>query len=554
MNSKYLIPVLILLLVGGNALCKTIKVPEDKPNLRAAIKKAKSGDVVLVSPGIYRGRDNKNLVIKKKGITVRSVEGPFNTIIDGEGIERCFDVTRPKFGSNLDRVPTKIEGFTIRNFSVDSTEGGAAIKSKGPIWIQNCIIANNSAGAGGGIFLSGKESSILLYGNTIVENKGGGVYIDPTSVQPNEITLSIFWNNSPYELYSEKKELIAVCNIKDGGTSSGCFEDDPLFADPANGNYRLTSCSPCIDASGLSRKDRDGTATDVGAYSVPYAPCNPADSIRLYAGIDLQTGDSAEVRTDEDYEGELESSITLLRLNDIEASKTLGNTQNRGTMTSEECYEKGREYYHQGNFKKAYAWIRKAAEQGDQDAQEFLWLRHENGKGVRQLGRRALGRKVIAPKCLMIGMSYDEVMATMQVGKESYVIYDWPETATVLACTAFDLAYQCSFPIQFDRFMCQFKRHKGVQRLEGMVFTTEYSSKQEALDNYKQLERYINVSQRVPYSGPAYISGIASAGWWSPSAPTINILLTYEGDKYILRFRYRSYLSHGEPTPVALFP
>jgi hypothetical protein len=215
-------------------------------------------------------------------------------------------------------------------------------------------------------------------------------------------------------------------------------------------------------------------------------------------------------------------------------------------------------YYGGIHVKKDYAegikWYRKAAEQGDGEAQEFLWLRHENGLGAGQLESNVTGKKPIAPHCLTIGMSYDDVMGTMQVGKESYVVYDWPETATTLACTAFNLAYQCSFPIRFDRFMCQFKSRHSVERLEGVVFTAEYPSEQEALDKYKQLERYINVSQRVPYSGPAYTSGIASAGWWSPSAPTINILLTYEGDKYILRFRYRSYLSHGEPTPVALFP
>lgn len=751
MNSKYLIHIFILLLIGGNAFCKTIKVPEDKPNLRAAIKKAKSGDVVLVSPGIYRGPDNKNLVIKKKGITVRSVEGPFNTVIDGEGTGRCFDVGPMKRVKHPVDDRTTIEGFTIRNFLVDSTEGGAAVRCQSYIWLRNCIIANNNAGAGGGIFLSGKESSILLYGNTIVENKGGGVYIDPTSVQPNEITLSIFWKNSPYELYSGKKELIAVCNIKDGGTSSGCFEDDPLFADPANGNYRLTSCSPCIDASDLSRKDRDGTATDVGAYSVPYAPCNPADLLRLYAGIDLQMGDSTEVLTDEDFDGELDSSVTPLRQSDIEASTTFGNTQDHGTTPSEEYYEKGKEYYDQDNFKEAYIWLfkaaeqgntkaqyylgrwynegkrverdygnainwwdreqelkrdyvvaikwwrkaavlgnamaqyelgkmyyqgkrvetdyveairwwrkaaeqggqeaqyglakmyfegkcvetecaeliewwLKAAEQGDQDvqhdlakmyfeskavgrgypevtewwckeaeqgnavaqynlgkayyggirvkkdyaegikwykkaaeqgnsnAQELLWLFHETDESTKQLKGKAFSRKKIAPNCLMIGMSYYEVMATMQVGKESYVIYDWPETATALACTAFDLAYQCSFPIQFDRFMCVFQPYKNNNRLIGMVFTAEYPNEQMALDNYKKLERHINVSQNVPYNGPWSSDCIASARWWCPSAPTTAILLTYKGNKYVLRFNYRNYLPHGTPTPTFLFP
>ena len=397
MNSKYLIHVLILLLIGGNAFCKTIKVPEDKPNLRAAIKKAKSGDVVLVSPGIYRGPDNKNLVIKKKGITVRSVEGPFNTIIDGEGTGRCFDVRPMKLGKEevYDRIT--ITGFTIRNFSVDSTEGGAAVRCQSYIWLQNCIITNNNAGTGGSIFLSGKESSILLYGNTIVENKGGGVYIDPTSIRPNEISLSIFWGNSPCELYSEKKEYISVCNIKGGGsyfqhawTSPGCFEDDPLFADPENGNYRLTSCSPCIDAS-THNDPRDGTLRDVGVYSLPYAPCNPADLLRLYAGIDLQTGDS--ITAEQHYAiGAIYYLGKGVPQNHYEAATWFQKAAKQGDLTAQ--MQLGFMYFDgEGvpqNYTEAADWFRKVAEQGSAEAQFYLGWMYSNEKGVLQSDSQAV--------------------------------------------------------------------------------------------------------------------------------------------------------------------
>lgn len=313
MNSKCLIHVLILLLISGNAFCKTIKVPEDKPNLRAAIKKAKSGDVILVSPGIYKGLDNKNLVIERLGVTVRSIEGPFNTIIDGEGAGRCFDIIPMEHDGKAKHAAfTHIRGFTIMNFSVAPAEGGGAVRCQSDVLLGNCIIAKNSAGNGGGIYLSGNKSRIVVDRSTITGNKGGGVFIDTTSELPSEFYATIIWGNFPYDFVSERQsrldDWIMGCDLKsgrnfnNGGASRNNFEYDPLFADPANGNYRLTSCSPCIDASGLNGKDPDGTAKDVGVYSVPYAPCNPADSIRLYTTIDPRTGDTLNVLTDEDFE------------------------------------------------------------------------------------------------------------------------------------------------------------------------------------------------------------------------------------------------------------
>ena len=263
---------------------------------------------------------------------------------------------------------------------------------------------------------------------------------------------------------------------------------------------------------------------------------------------------------------------------DALAQRTLGIIYENGEGVGESCVEAVKWYrkaagrgdakaqyklgvmYRKGecvrqDYAESVRWYRISAEHGNQDAQEFLWLRHENVESEWSPDSPAPNESTGAAKCLRIGMSYDEVAAAMYVGDKSAVVYDWPETDTTLACTAYELTYQCSFPIKFDRFMCQFERRNGVLRLNGLVFTAEYPSEAEALVKYKQLEEFINVSQPVPYSGPAFTSGVASAGWWSPSAPTINILITGEGsDKYILRFQYRSCRSYREPTPLALFP
>jgi PKD repeat protein len=46
------------------------------------------------------------------------------------------------------------------------------------------------------------------------------------------------------------------------------YTQDPMFADPAQGDYSLTPDSPCIDAGSPNEsKDADGTVSDVGAYT-----------------------------------------------------------------------------------------------------------------------------------------------------------------------------------------------------------------------------------------------------------------------------------------------
>ena len=48
----------------------------------------------------------------------------------------------------------------------------------------------------------------------------------------------------------------------------GVMEGDPLFKDPANGDYRLRADSPCIDAGDpAGTLDPDGSRPDLGALS-----------------------------------------------------------------------------------------------------------------------------------------------------------------------------------------------------------------------------------------------------------------------------------------------
>jgi len=64
---------------------KTIRVPDvDTATIQEGMIKATDGDTVLVSAGTHRGPGNRDLNFSGKAITVISVDGSSDTVIDCE--------------------------------------------------------------------------------------------------------------------------------------------------------------------------------------------------------------------------------------------------------------------------------------------------------------------------------------------------------------------------------------------------------------------------------------------------------------------------------------
>jgi len=187
-------------------------------------------------------------------------------------------------------------------------DGGAIIcmYSSAPALKNVEISDNTAAGHGGAIYSS--LSDLIISSSTISNNSagqlGGGVYSDDAA-NPQLIN-SILWNNFPQEVWLNAGGSLTAMysDIEGGWAGTGNINADPLFVDPANGDYHLSwtnypvqdsTMSPCIDAGDPNSPfDPDSTIADMGAYyfdqsvlpdySVILTPYNPPIEIPAGGG------------------------------------------------------------------------------------------------------------------------------------------------------------------------------------------------------------------------------------------------------------------------------
>ncbi len=192
----------------------------------------------------------------------------------------------------------RLVGCTVSNNTGKATNGGGVYLNGGGV-VSNCVItANKAVDKGGGIYIdNGKAYNSLILGNT--GQNGGGVYLAGGNARLFNCTVA---GNAAQARGANLYRTVAaqiVNTIVAGGVHStagtdttSCFDDEPGFRDAANGDYRLTAASSCIDAgtsldwgagatdvSGATARVIDGdgdgtTAVDIGAleYDPAAAP------------------------------------------------------------------------------------------------------------------------------------------------------------------------------------------------------------------------------------------------------------------------------------------
>lgn len=184
-----------------------------------------------------------------------------------------------------------------------SADAGAFFFNDAPrAEIENCVFKHNSAGGRGGVIFSRQGPAIfrnsLFYGNESgsygeavgLENNCTFTFVNTTISDHTGDALSMqesgnaiqFVNTIVYNdtLENQGAQSFTNCCLDPAithATGSNIITNDPGFADEANGNYRLTSASPCrntgtnqawmVGAEDLDGNPRlDSRIVDIGAY------------------------------------------------------------------------------------------------------------------------------------------------------------------------------------------------------------------------------------------------------------------------------------------------
>ena len=246
-----------------------------KATIQAAVDASSAGDSIFVADGRYEPISTGN-----KAITIRSVNGPGSTFVDGSlqwarGVtNRCATLV----GIKTNETDTVLVGFTLVNGMPPNTNdtsyvlsagggslGGtlrdcvltnnAAKNGGGACYsiLQNCTVSGNVAKFGGGTYLGALANCVVADNSST--SSGGGAYCNSSTVVTNCTISGNRAGTFGGGVYAYAKSSLIGCTITNnaagssgGGCNSGTLSDC-LIA----GNTATTMGGGTYDATALTR-------------------------------------------------------------------------------------------------------------------------------------------------------------------------------------------------------------------------------------------------------------------------------------------------------------
>jgi parallel beta-helix repeat protein len=192
--------------------------------------------------GGYNSSDwSRDIVRNETRIT--GADGPITGIIslaagklDGFTIDGC--------GRSSVRGFSCLSGGSIQNCLITRCETGISCTEFSGLKVRNCRVVGNTNG-----IYSSSETAPQITNCTIADNSQYGIYgAGDVGTEIAPITNCILWDNGDDLDLNPYHTAIYYSDISDGDEGTGTISADPLFLDPANGDYHLAAGSPCIDS------------------------------------------------------------------------------------------------------------------------------------------------------------------------------------------------------------------------------------------------------------------------------------------------------------------
>ncbi|HEY0520613.1 MAG TPA: choice-of-anchor Q domain-containing protein, partial [Ilumatobacteraceae bacterium] len=216
--------------------------------------------------------------------SVEIYEGDFNNI--HHNVSQNDRVFSELGGSSTNKASDNTYSFNLVVSNLAGarfiTTRGALDTSYGPVYrtvAERNTVFFSGVGSQGMVCSLGCSSNILTARYNIIQAEEKGVYFDQTMGQK----ANMYWSST------------GTAKIQDGGrlrtvgpsSTAEIIVANPSFADPTNGNFRLRSASPAVDAGGATGFQTDldqapsiaGVAGDIGGYEFQPPPPPPATTV-----------------------------------------------------------------------------------------------------------------------------------------------------------------------------------------------------------------------------------------------------------------------------------